>query len=279
MSDDRFEASWLELREPVDHAARAEDLVAAVAQEGLRRGWTNALDLGTGTGSNLRYLAPRLPWVERWTLVDHDTQLLGRVSDLADAEVLRVEGDLAREGLDRVAEADLVTASALLDLVSETWLSQLAAACDECGAGVLVALSYDGSIRWSTPDGSEDDYDELMVDAMNAHQRRTKGLGQALGPDACATAERLFAQRGFRTTVRPSPWILEGATHAALAAAFVAGWAEAALEMHPSAGPRIAAWKSRKFTAIRKGAFQLRVGHQDILAIPPESKPRRDDEG
>ncbi len=46
----------------------------------------------------------------------------------------------------------LVTASALLDLVSERWLRALAARCAGHGAAVLFALSYDGRIVCSPED-------------------------------------------------------------------------------------------------------------------------------
>ena len=53
-----FAAAWLALREPYDHAARsaalAERFAAAVGNA------PHLIDLGCGTGSNLRYLAPRI---------------------------------------------------------------------------------------------------------------------------------------------------------------------------------------------------------------------------
>ena len=52
-----FAAAWLALREPYDHAARsaalADRFAAAVGKA------PHLLDLGCGTGSNLRYLAAR----------------------------------------------------------------------------------------------------------------------------------------------------------------------------------------------------------------------------
>ena len=57
-------AEWLALREPADAAARAEDLVARVRRhlDGTPR--LTVHDLGTGTGSMGRWLAPLLPWTE-----------------------------------------------------------------------------------------------------------------------------------------------------------------------------------------------------------------------
>ena len=74
--DGVFGADWLRLREPVDHRSRAEGHLPVLAEEWRRRGWSRIVDLGSGTGSNARYLAPRLPGAQQWTLVDHDADLL-----------------------------------------------------------------------------------------------------------------------------------------------------------------------------------------------------------
>ena len=59
-------STWLQLREPADAAARSDGLTRTIA-DALATGETvQVLDLATGTGSNLRYLAPRLPGRQRW---------------------------------------------------------------------------------------------------------------------------------------------------------------------------------------------------------------------
>ena len=92
----------------------------------------------------------------------------------------------------------LVTASALLDLVSEPWLCALANRCAECGAAALFALSYDGRIACSP----EDPDDGAIVSLVNEHQRTDKGFGPALGPDATDAAERCFGDLGTASNAR-----------------------------------------------------------------------------
>ena len=72
---------------------------------------------------------------------------------------------------------DLVTTSALLDLVSETWLERLAVEIAARAIPLYAALSYDGRIAL-TP---ADPLDAAMVAAVNAHQRTDKGLGRRSG--------------------------------------------------------------------------------------------------
>lgn len=274
-----FDADWLTLREPVDHRSRGEALLPFLREAWVARGWSRVLDLGSGTGSNLRYLSPRLPGPQQWTLLDHDGGLLARVLPPGPGvEVVGVQGELAPDGIEAVDRADLVTASALLDLVSEVWLRTLVLRCTEAGCGVLLALSYDGSAEWTAgafdeargPDSAGDhSLDHLVREAVNRHQRRDKGTGAALGPDAGARAASLFRQAGCRVYTVPSPWLLDSGD-AALASALVQGWEEAAVEEHPDEASAIRGWGRRRRSDLQAGRIRVRVGHVDVLALPPD---------
>ena len=277
-----FSPDWLALREPADHRARAADLLPPLCAAWRAGGWRRILDLGSGAGSNLRYLAPRLPGEQAWTLLDHDAHLLARAAAAGPAHrVTRLRGDLARDGLAAVADADLVTCSALLDLVSADWLRSLARACRAASCGVLLALTYDGTMRWlpaageesaggAAEDAADDADDRLLQRLVNAHQRREQHPAPALGPDAAPAAAALLAAEGYRTTLRPSPWRL-GPADAALLREFVAGWERAALEIagDPALAGRVRTWAARRRRTIAAGGFRLVVGHQDLLALLP----------
>ena len=271
-----FDADWLTLREPIDHRSRAESLLAPLCDTWLARGWSRVLDLGSGTGSNLRYLTPRLPAGQEWVLVDHDhLRTLRHAEAPASVRSLTiVPGDLLHEGLAAIPHADLVTASAVLDLASEDWLRRVVHACADAGRGAHFALSYDGEIRWSAggePGGQrEDDPDDALVRAaVNAHQTGDKGLGPALGPAAGPVAERLFRTAGYQTRLLPSPWRLDAAD-APLVRRLIDGWEAAAIEVRPGAVDRIRAWADRRRATVTTGRFVLSVGHQDLLALRPE---------
>ena len=272
-----FDPSWLALREPVDHRSRAEVLLAPLCDAWRARGWSRVLDLGSGTGSNLRYLTTHLPAGQDWVLVDHDPdhlRRLGRADTPASVRSLTiVPGDLVHEGLAGIPHADLVTASALLDLVSDDWLRSVVDACADGGRGAHFALSYDGEIRWSAGGESagqrEEDPDDVAVrEAVNAHQIGNKGLGQALGPAAGSVAERLFRTAGYQTRISQSPWRL-GADDAPIVRRLIDGWEVAAAEVLPGAADRIRAWADRRRATVADGRFTLTVGHCDLLALPP----------
>ena len=268
MSRETFDAVWLAAREPADHRSRSEELMSLLRQAWRKRGWSQVLDLGSGTGSNMRYLAPRLPGDQNWTLVDHDADLLARADPPRHVRLNRVTGDLGVAGLAAVQHAHLVTGSALLDLVSEAWLRSLVDACRSGSCGALFALTYDGRIEWSDVDPDDASVRRLV----NAHQRRDKGLGAALGPSAGAAAERLFVAAGYRTWLRPSPWTL-GPADTALVTSLIDGWERAACEMSP--GPKfvasVRAWAERRRRAAAGASSFPTVGHLDVLALPVET--------
>ncbi|HEY1911029.1 MAG TPA: class I SAM-dependent methyltransferase [Vicinamibacterales bacterium] len=266
-----FDPEWLALREPADAAARSSTLTVKLAEAFPVERPLRVLDLGAGTGSNARFLSPRFLSKQQWTLVDHDAALLARASESrgVDRSICRidiVETDLSQ--FDNVgglfAMRDLVTASALLDLVSDEWLRRLADHCHEAGAAVLFALSYDGRIEcW--PADSEDQTIRALV---NRHQRTDKGFGAALGPDATAIAAAYFKRLGYNVSVDSSDWRLTAAD-GVLQQQLIDGWASAATELVPLDKALIDDWKHRRLERIASGQSLLVVGHQDLLGLPP----------
>ena len=71
---ERFAADWLALREPFDHAARSVALARRLADRLPTR--PRLVDLGGGTGSMFRFLAPIIGRGQDWILVDADAALL-----------------------------------------------------------------------------------------------------------------------------------------------------------------------------------------------------------
>jgi trans-aconitate methyltransferase len=71
-----FSAEWLALREPADVAARSAAVTSFVTGALAHHSLLRIVDLGSGTGSNVRYLSRYLPQVQRWQLMDNDATLL-----------------------------------------------------------------------------------------------------------------------------------------------------------------------------------------------------------
>ncbi len=265
-------ADWLRLREAADWEARSPRLVKQVVQATPHEGTTyNVLDLGTGTGSNLRYLAERLPARQRWLVVDRSPDLLALVTvrnKSLDCEVETLQRDLrVLDDPGMFAGRHLVTASALLDLVSESWLRSLAAHCRDAGAAVLFALTYNGQSSCFP----EEPEDELIRELLNQHQHTDKGLGGvAAGPGAVAVAERCFTEVGYQVHIEPTDWNL-GSAQADMQRYLVDDWARAAGELAPDLLSRIASWRDHRRAHIDAGRSRIAVRHHDLAAWPSKS--------
>ena len=247
-----FSSTWLTLREPADAAARAVSLLGRLAL-------TPPLvirDLGCGTGSLGRWLAPLLPGPQHWILQDRDPALLDHAAAHLPAGVT-VEthlGDVTTLTGDDLKTTSLITCSALLDLLTADEVEALARACAVHGTPVLFTLSVLGEVAFDPAD----ERDAEIAAAFNAHQRRTVGGRRLLGPDAAGVTAAAFTAAGAEVTVGSSPWRLP--PDSPLAAEWLRGWLEAAGEQRPDL-------PLDDYRAMRAAQpFTVTVGHADLVA-------------
>jgi hypothetical protein len=277
-----FSPQWLALREPLDARSRAVGLATALRA-------VEIIDLGAGTGAHLRYAAPLLAGVQHWLLVEHDPLLLaamaGQLRDWAHATqsectasgaqfTVRAAGfecQVQTLALDLAVQLDalplrhgvLLTASALLDLVSEDWLRMLVGRAATVEATMWFTLTYDGRIECEPAEPEDRELRELV----NQHQRWDKGFGLALGPTAAGTAATILSEHGYRVETARSDWCI-GPEHAALQFALIEGWFEAACEIAPTRTAMLHGWRARRRAHVELGRSTLRVGHVDMVGRP-----------
>jgi hypothetical protein len=262
-----FSADWLTLREPFDIRARNASILDAVAASLATFPSVRIVDLACGTGSTLRALSTRLPNRQHWKLVDNDLGLLGRATAAQRPDGVVVTGiplDLNRDleaALD--GPVDLLTTSALLDLVSETWLERLAVEIAARAIPFYAALSYEGTIDLAP----RDPLDATVIAAINTHQRTDKGFGRALGPAAADAAIARFKSLGYSVRHGRSDWVI-GPQDQDMQNEILAGWAHAAREIDALTLSETAAWLTRRRDFVAAGRASLRVGHVDLFAAP-----------
>jgi hypothetical protein len=273
-----FALGWLDLREKADREAR-DPALARQAQQWLAAGSETAVvdaivvDLGAGSGSTLRALAGLHADAAAgacnlvWRLVDHDGVLLdealrrhGKTCLIEDYQLdLAVIDELPLGG------ARLVTASALFDLASAAFAAQLIARIagyrDGRFTGLYAALNYDGSTAW-TP---QHPLDAAVLAAFNADQRRDKGMGPALGPDATTFLQAELSAAGYTVLLADSPWRL-GPIDQALVRELVRGIAAAVISGHGLDAEQVQDWEQFRLAHAMEGTCT--VGHQDLLALP-----------
>ncbi|MGW1161511.1 class I SAM-dependent methyltransferase [Streptomyces sp. NPDC002519] len=271
----RYAPQWLHLREPADAAARAELLGPLRTRLAHRPGRATdpvvhdlvVHDLGCGTGSMGRWLAPLLDGAQHWILHDRDPYLLhfatvGAPKTAADGSPVTVttqRGDIGRLTPDALAGASLVTASALLDVLTADEMETLAVACVGAGCPALLTLSVAGRVELTPPHP----LDREIADAFNAHQRR----GGLLGPDAVPAAREIFGRLGASVRVHASPWRL-GAEQAELTGEWLRGWVGAAVEQRPELAARAETYLRDRLADGAAGRLDVVVHHSDVLVLP-----------
>ncbi|MBV1800191.1 class I SAM-dependent methyltransferase [Siccirubricoccus sp. G192] len=296
---EEFSLDWLDLREPFDALARSEALAARLLARLPAR--PRLLDLGAGTGSLFRWLAPRIGRAQAWTLVDADREMaeaaFDTIADRAEAIGLKISfpnrktllvhapggawrvealaADLAEapENLP-LHNADAVLSSALCDLVSTPWLEDMATALR---IPFYAALCVDGRDRFTPPHPA----DARVAAGFRRDQIRDKGFGgAALGPAAPAAIARIFGARGFTVESAASDWVARGRgglAHPSLRdrsaqflAELVMGHAASAERQDPRGAARIAGWSAARLGQVAERRLALRIGHRDVLALPGE---------
>jgi hypothetical protein len=257
----RISPGWLVLREPADAAARSTELAERLRDHLPTARRLVIHDLGGGSGAMGRWLAPRLPGPQHWVVHDRDAGLLklaladapGPAADGAAVTVEARRSDVTSLTPGDLAGASLVTASALLDLLTADELGRVLRACT--GRPMLLTLTVVGHVTLDPADP----LDARVGAAFNAHQRR----GGLLGPNAVAAA---VEELGAEVLVRPSPWRLD-ATHADLAAEWVGGWVAAACEQEPALAAEAGAYRDRRLAQAAAGELIVTVDHADLLVL------------
>jgi hypothetical protein len=233
-------------------------------------------DLGSGTGAMGRWLAPRLLGPQHWILHDLDASLLGLAAadlpgpaaDGAQVSIETTHSDVTRLHPGDLGGATLITASALLDLLTADELAGLVAVCADARCPILLTLSVVGRVA-VTP---ADPLDRRVAAAFDAHQRRLTDRGRLLGPDAVAAAVEEFGRLGAEVLARPSPWRL-GASQADLAAAWFTGWVAAACEQQVELATEADGYTRRRLAQAAAGQLAVTVDHADLLVARWTGQP------
>jgi hypothetical protein len=267
----RASSSWLDLREAEDGVARSSELVAELRSRVPVNGDWSIHDLACGSGAMGRWLAPLLPGRQHWILHDLDKDLLaiaasdtaGPAADGAEVTMETRVSDITQLCAADFAGATLITASALLDLLTWEELTRLISACRAAECPVLFALSVTGRVQLLP----SDPFDARIAAAFNAHQRRMTPRGRLLGPGAVEVTVEGFHWLGAEVLIRPSPWRLGGAERA-LAIEWLTGWVDAACEHEPALTPYGDRYRGRRLREAAEGGLAVIVGHADLLVLP-----------
>lgn len=261
-----FSVSWLDLREPADHAARDQELASKLVRHLQADADISPIivDLGSGTGSTLRALTALGAQRCVWRLVDHDPGLLNEaLRRHGHSEIVEdYEADLNDVDALPLGGLTLLSASALFDLASTQLIDALVARVRRQSAVFYAALNYDGNTQWTPPHP----LDGAVLKAFNQDQRRDKGLGAALGPEAAEYIKTTLETAGYTVYQAASPWQLGPDQHSLLAE-LIAGIRAAAGNGGTLSITELDQWQSFRVSHVNSG--NAVIGHLDVLAFPP----------
>ncbi|WP_431279234.1 SAM-dependent methyltransferase [Leifsonia poae] len=263
-------SDWLAVREAEDARARARALAEAIPTL-LPPGPITVHDLGSGTGSMMRWLAPLLPGPQSWVLHDWNATLPRRALDgprPLDRDGVPVSIDLRVGELGSLEAADLagaslVTASALLDVLTAHEAHAIVEACLAVGAPTLLSLSVTGEVELRPWDAR----DKHFRTAFNAHQRREVDGRQLLGRYGAPIVHGLFGHAGWHVRKARTTWHLTDREPDLLREWFE-GWIDAAEEQDPQLQSDHAGYREHRQAQLDRGELSAVVYHLDLLAWP-----------
>lgn len=283
-----FDPNWLQERYPFDADARNKEREWEAIHQFAYLDHVHLVDLGTGTGSNVRYYLEQFPQNQTWHCVEEDGALKEmfwqNIKQLAktegyelewNGEALKmsksghwvnihfVEGNLMElDSLVDLLRTDFILANAVFDLFSEAQFSELIHIISHHSLSLFFSLNYEGMKFFPSEEA-----DVFYIDQYNAHMKRPQPFGHGMGPDASQLMEKAFRTALAEVKLGESIWEIGEKDEKMLT--YLLGFFEDALaDWWKTTEEKAAfiAWIGRKKTMIQEQQLAANVYHQDVLA-------------
>lgn len=256
---------WLATRETTDARSRNQELAAQFAS--IVGPDDLIVDLGCGTGANIRYLRSYFPSQQKWLGIDKDSDMLRRAIDCYPEPWFTIaQLDLASD-LQRVPAGPgyAITASAFLDITSKDWLENFAHHCRK--TPLLIALSDISQPDWLP----FDELDGPIRAQIESHQRSDHGFGPSLGPDAAEYLANQLRLQGCKVKLGRSDWILY--SHDYTLISMIIGGVARRVQNSANAldASDVQRWERLRREQLWRGELSLSIKHLDLLSQPKRS--------
>ena len=205
----KFENSWLYQREKIDHSSKNLKIIDKINSSLKNLKNIHILDLGTGTGSNFKFLSKKINHKNQfWTLMDISKSSLREANKqiTLNNKVKKVSlkhNDIIKEIKNtNFNKFDIVTGSAFLDIMPYKWFKDFHR-LNQNTKIIYFSINYDGFFNFH-PHHS---LDTNMLNLFNKDQQSMKdGKFKAVGPD-CAEIIKSFFSKTHKTFVQNSNWV------------------------------------------------------------------------
>lgn len=202
-----FQNKWLNLRETVDRNARNKRILYLINKFFKNKKNIRIVDLGSGAGSNYRFLKSRLLNNQYWFFVDisHQSTNYFKKNIKLSSKIKKTNFKIVDiiNNLEKINFNDynLVTGSAFLDILPKKWFKKFHKLNIDTEI-VYFALNYNGNFKFF-PKHMDD---KKILNIFNKDQKSDKGIGEvAVGPDCTELINKVF-KRTHKTYVLDSTW-------------------------------------------------------------------------
>ena len=248
------------------------------------------VDVGSGTGANVRYYFDRIPHEQEWILIEQNEQLRDEccrslvafaqergyhwqqqdgtfllTDDQKTATVQLMSGRIEHiEQLADLARTDVVTANAVFDLLSFEQFDTLVGKLVQHEVCLLATLNY---YETSFLPFSEEDH--RFMRWYHMHMKRPQPTGIAMGPDCSEEMLDLLAQHHMMIEQEGSQWHLK--KNATTMHHYLLHFIEHAVaELSLSADEQrdFDTWLTHRKSLCRQRQLEIIVDHSDIFAYP-----------
>ena len=202
-----FQNKWLNLRESVDRNSRNKKILYLINKFYKNKKNIRIIDLGSGAGSNFRFLKPRLSNNQYWSFVDisHQSTNFFKKNIKFSSKIKKTNFKIVDviNNLNKITFNDynLVTGSAFLDILPKKWFKNFHKLNIDTEI-VYFALNYNGYFKFF-PKHKDD---KKILDIFNKDQKSDKGIGEvAVGPNCSKIINSVF-KKSHKTYVLDSTW-------------------------------------------------------------------------
>ena len=190
-----FENNWLFEREKIDNLSKSKFIIKKINNFLSTYNEVNIMDLGTGTGSNFRYLTKKIKLKKQsWTLIDISKEsLIEAKTDIYKnytLDKISIINQNVINNIDKInfKNFDLVCGSAFLDIMPFHWFKSFYKQNINTKL-IYFSINYDGYFKFY-PFHKDD---KAVLNLFNADQQSIKHKNDlAVGPDCSKIIEKQF---------------------------------------------------------------------------------------
>ena len=205
-----FNNNWLIQREKIDSLSRSKIAISKINNFIKNKDKISIIDLGCGTGSNYRYLSPKIKKKQSWDMLDISLKSINYFKeDISKSKKVDNVKFIKTNVIKNIKKIDfnnydIVTGSAFLDIMPNSWFRDFYN-LNINSKIIYFSINYDGFFKFF-PKHKDDG---LVLKLFNSDQKSDKGIGlKAVGPNCSKIINSMFTKT-HKTFILKSDWKVE----------------------------------------------------------------------